>query len=176
MTAPAVVTNLPDANLAEINTGITALTPQVLITPNSPSVAASYVSGSNVPDAQIATGTIPIDVAPVAPTDLAAPVAGFDPEEVNAGATPAAIVATAAPALAETAPASVVLATPALPVPQTGTHLAISIQTIIDNIPADGPSSRWYVVTRGVRPGVYDSWYVSIFLAKDQYLIMCLQA
>lgn len=151
MTAPAVVTSLPNANLSP-ETGTEAS--QDSTAPSSPSIAATDSLNST-------SGTIPNDVA-LAPIGLTAPsLAGKVNAEGNAVAAPEVPQTLVASEIA-----SSIHAAPATLAPQAGTIL---ISSIIDNIPADGPDSRWYVVTKGLCVGVYDSWCVLTLLPKEPY-------
>lgn len=159
VTAPAVITTRPDAV-----TPIGAATPVDSVTLVDDSVTSvdsvTPIDAAPVDAAPVtSTGPFTNNAAPEAPSVLVSPpvVAVIQPQAVsNAPAVgsnqvDASGTASAQPVLGGWAPSA---------------HAAISIQTIIDSIPPDGPESRWYVVTRGVCPGVYDSWYVYIFFIE----------
>lgn len=175
VTAPAVITTRPDAAtpigaatpvdsvtlVDDSVTSVDSVTPVDAAPVDAAPVDAAPVDAAPIDAVTPVTSTGPItnDAAPEAPSVLASPpvVAAIQPQAVsNAPAVGSNQVDASGTASAQPVPGGWA----------PSAHAAISIQTIIDSIPPDGPDSRWYVVTRGVCPGVYDSWYVYIFFIE----------
>ncbi len=137
-------------SVSDNETGSLYSTPEQLHTP-LPAVQAAPVAVA-VHAAPIA---VAVHAAPVAVAAHAAPVA------VAAHAAPVAVASHAAPVAVPAAPvavavpaAPVAVAVPPAPVPPAP---AVPITPHID---APSMATTWYVVTRGRRVGVFDSWYV----------------
>lgn len=93
--------------------------------------------------------------APVATTLVAQP-AESNSVPVAAATQPSVVAPSVAPPTESNAASVVTTTQPSVVAPSVDPE--ISLHAIIDHMPPDSPSARWYVVTKGREPGVYDSW------------------